>query len=111
MNRIQYSRLARQDLADIKAYITEDLLNPVAAVNVVSKIVKSIRALLTHPLMGALLSSIADVESDYRFLVCGNYVVFYRLENEIIYVSRVMYRRRDFMKILFGEANDKTPGI
>ena len=52
--------------------------------------------------MGAPLSSIVDIETDYRFLVCGNYTAFYRYDEKFVYVIRVLYSRRDFMKILFG---------
>jgi len=110
MSKLQYSPLSRQDLQDIKAYIEDDLQNPIAAVHVVSRITRDIRSLLNHPLMGAPISSMVDIESDYRFLVCGNYVAFYRYENEIVYVIRVLYGRRDFMKVLFGETPDIEPG-
>lgn len=56
--------------------------------------------------MGAPLSAIVDFETDYRFLVCGNYTAFYRFENRTVYIVRVLYGRRDFMRILFGEPNE-----
>jgi len=36
------------------------------------------------PESAPLLSSMVDFDTNYRFLVCGNYVAFYRLEeNEV----------------------------
>ena len=72
----------------------------------VAKITKRIRMLADFPESGASLSSIVDFETDYRFLVCGNYTAFYRIENQTVKIIRVLYGRRNFMKILFGESSD-----
>ena len=104
MNRLQYSPAANQDLIGIKLYISENLANPIAANRIVKNITQRIRRLSDHPYMGPSLSSIVDVETEYRFLVCGNYTSFYRVENEVVYIIRILYGKRDFMKILFGES-------
>ena len=64
---------------------------------------KRIEMLALFPESGPLLSSVVNVATDYRFLVCGNYTAFYRYEQNIVYIVRVLYGRRDFMRILFGE--------
>ena len=104
MNNLYISEEAQNDLDQIKNYITEELENPTAAIATVSKITKKIRILENHAYAGALLSSIADIESDYRFLVSGNYIVFYRACGDDVYIDRVLYGRRDYMRILFGGA-------
>ena len=103
MNNLHLSEEARNDLAEIKAYIEKELLNPFAALATVSKITKDLRILRTYAKAGALLSSIADVESDYRFLVSGNYLSFYRTCGSEVYVDRILYARRDYMRVLFGD--------
>lgn len=72
MINLHLSEEVQNDLAEIKAYMEEELLNPSAVLATVSKITKSIRILRTYAKAGTPLSSIADVESDYRFLVIGN---------------------------------------
>jgi len=106
MNKLLISPEAKKDLEGIKAYISDELENPIAAVNVVSRIIKKIKALKKTPGIGAPLSSKVLFETDYRFLVSGNYLAFYRYENKIIYVDRVIYGRRDYVKILFPELKD-----
>ena len=69
MNNLHLSEEAQNDLLEIKAYIEEELLNPSAALATVSRITKSLRILQNHAQAGAPLSSIADIESDYRFIV------------------------------------------
>lgn len=103
MNNLYLSDEAQNDLAEIKAYITEKLENPTAALATINKITKNIRILKNHAYAGAPLSSIADMESDYRFLVSGNYHVFYRVCGSNVYVDRVLYGRRDYMRVLFGD--------
>ena len=67
-----------------------------------SKITRKIRGLSEHPGISASLSSIMDIQTDYRFLVCTNYLILYRYEDEIVFVSRILYGKRDYMHILFG---------
>jgi plasmid stabilization system protein ParE len=44
--------------------------------------------------------------NDYRYLVSGNYLIFYKIEDEYISVNRILYGRRDYLRILFGEPDD-----
>jgi len=103
MSNIQYTPEAEDDLAGIKEYITEQLVNPVAAVNTVTKITKRIRELEKFPELGASLSSIINVVTDYRFFVCAKYRAFYRIDGNDVYIIRILYGRRDYITILFGE--------
>ena len=106
MTKIKFSPEAISDLQQIKAYIIDELCNEQAALNTIGKIIKKIRMLADFPASGAPFSSIVDFETDYRFLVCGNYMVFYRIEDQTINIIRVLYGRRNFMQILFGEPID-----
>ena len=59
-------------------YIASDLQNVSAAERVVNRIMDDVDRLESHAEIGALLSSIADVESDYRSLATGRYLTFNR---------------------------------
>lgn len=106
MNNLHLSEEAQNDLFEIKSYIEEELLNPSAAIATIGRITNSLRILQRHAKAGALLSSIANIESDYRFIVSGNYISFYRVYGNEVYVDRILYARRDYLRILF---NDSTP--
>ena len=103
-NKINYSPEALQDLDDIGDYIAIELSNPQAALRILNNIIEDIALLANNPLMGANLSSITGIASDYRFLVVRKYLVFYRFNNGIIFVDRILYGRRDYLSILFGNA-------
>jgi len=107
MNNLYLSPGAQKDLSEIKAYIAEDLENPQAALSTVMKITKSIRMLRDHALIGMPLSAIADINSDYRYLVSGSYMVFYRVVGKDVFIDRVLYGRRDYLRILFGDMSDE----
>lgn len=103
MNNLYLSQAAQDDLTEIKAYISEELENPTAALSTVARITKSIRILKNHAMAGAPLSSVANVDNDYRFLVSGNYMVFYRAIGSEVNVDRILYGRRDYLRVLFGD--------
>ena len=103
MNNLYFSEEAQNDLAEIKAYIEEELLNPSAALATVSRIIKSLQILRDYAQAGAPLSSLADTEGDYRFIVSGNYISFYRICGSEVYIDRILYSRSDYLRILFGE--------
>lgn len=106
MYNIVFSPEAIKDLEETKTYITEELCNEQAAVKIVSKILKDIRMLSQFPESAPLLSSIVDFDTNYRFLVCGNYIAFYRLGENEVRVLRILHARRNFMQILFGELQE-----
>lgn len=106
MNNIHMSDQAQADLAETKTYISEELGNPTAALSVLRRITKDIRALKNHALLGAPLSSIASVPGDYRFLVTGNYLTFYRVSGSEVYIDRIIYGRRNYLPCLFGDLSD-----
>jgi plasmid stabilization system protein ParE len=58
VSHIHYTPEAEDDLAGIKKYLAEQLENPVAAVNTVTKITKRVRTLERFPELGTRLSSI-----------------------------------------------------
>ena len=103
LTKILISPEAKRDMLEIKEYITEELGSPIASKNVTDKIIKQISRLSDFPKIGASLSSIIDIETNYRFLVCGNYTAFYRYTDETAFVDRILYGKRDFMRILFEQ--------
>jgi len=101
MARIEYSPIAILDIEQIGDYIEREYMSPVAAYNTVNKIQDSIDNLMVFPLMGVAMSSIVNINTDYRFLVCGNYLAFYRTDEDVVYIDRVLYGKRDYLAILF----------
>ncbi|NLJ25508.1 MAG: type II toxin-antitoxin system RelE/ParE family toxin [Firmicutes bacterium] len=108
MNRVRLSSEAQADLREIKEHIADELDNPAAANRLIKRITVRIRSLLQFPQQGVLLSSVCSVEGDYRCLVCGQYIVFYRVSGNEVYVDRILHGRRDYMRALFGELESEA---
>ena len=102
-NKIHYSPESRRDLDDIWDYIVLELQNRSAAERVVNRMMDAVDQLKNFAEMGTPLSSIADVGTDDRFLVSGNYMVFYRVQGSDVYIDRVLYGRSDYMSVLFKD--------
>ncbi len=102
-NKINYSPQSLNDLDEIWEYIFSELGSLQAAENTINNILDAIDLLQDFSQIGAPLSSITDIESDYRFLVSNSYMVFYRVNGREVYIDRVLYSRRDYLRILFPD--------
>lgn len=103
MYKLRYSPDALNDLDEIFDYIQNELQNPAAAQRTVTGILNAVEKLRDFPEMGSLLSSVTGIESDYRHLVCGSYIAFYRVDDANVFIDRILYGGRDDVRILFGE--------
>lgn len=110
LRRIEYSPRALKDLDGIWDYIEKELCNPSAAQNTVVGIMDKIDILMSFPEAGAKLEFENGLNSGYRYVSFKNYIAFYRLgSDDIVYIDRVAYSGRDYMRILFPniDSNDK----
>ena len=83
-------------------YIEFELCNPSAAQNTVDGIMDKVDGIASFPESGAKLVFENGLDSGYRYVVFKNYLTFYRLRpNNVVYVDRVIYGDRDYMRILF----------
>ena len=106
MNKLYYSPEAMSDLDEIWNYISKDLQNPAAARNTVEAILATAEKLKEFSEIGPFLNVITEFESDYRFLVCGNYLAFYRVTESEVKIDRVLYGGRDYLRVLFGNPSE-----
>lgn len=88
--RLLRTPAAERDLIDIWTYIATD--NPDAADRFLDAIADRIGQLRENPRMGRLRP---DIAADARFLPMGNYVVLYRLADDVIEIVRVVHGARD----------------
>ena len=81
--------------------------NPIAAHNTVEKIVETYEDLANFPEIGITVERYVSFPTDFKFVLANNYSIFYRTEDDCVKVIRIMYSRRDFVRILFGD-NENT---
>ena len=103
MAEVVISPLARADMREIADYIGGELHNPDAALRLIRRFREAVSQLGSFPEMGSPLLAVGKQHVPYRYLVCGNYLVFYHLATGSVLVDRVLYGRRDYLTILFGD--------
>ena len=59
-------------------------------------------ALRDFPYSGTPLDVISRIHSDYRFVTANSFLAFYRVHDGVVYIDRVLYERRDCLRVLFG---------
>lgn len=102
MTKVVISPEARQDLNEIGEYIALKLRNKTAARRMLTRIQKEVMSLAVFPESSTPLV-FSGPSLVYRYLVCGNYMIFYHASEGAVYIDRVLYGRRDYLAILFGD--------
>lgn len=111
MYKLKIAPKAAEDLTAIKNYINDTLLSPQSATTTLTALMSKIRTLTTLPFRGRPLSSVLNIHTDYRFLVCNNYLIFYRVSTSALLIIRVLYAKRNYVKLLFGNSADYQPNM
>ncbi|MCR0531735.1 type II toxin-antitoxin system RelE/ParE family toxin [[Clostridium] innocuum] len=102
-NKLVYSPEAMNDLDEIWEYIYLETLDNQISNKTINKILDTVDTLKDFSEIGAKLSGITNIKCDYRFLVVGKYLVFYRTIQETVYIDRVLSSRQSYLKILFSQ--------
>ncbi len=92
---LRYLPIAQQDLSEIIDYIQNNLQNPIAAENTLSKIEKAIIERLESPESFAVWQSNKKRDYPYRRINVGNYSVWYVVIDDVMEVRRILYSRRN----------------
>ena len=102
MTKVMLSSAAKADLQETRRYISSVLSNPSASKQTLKWITNQLHTLEQFPEAGTPVL-IPGSPVAYRYLVCGSYMAFYHIHNEEVIVDRVLYGRRDYLSILFGD--------
>ena len=102
--KILYTQDAADDLDSIFDYISKD--KRTTAAKMLEQIESSILKLADNPRMGTVLptNDLSLVEPGYRHIVVKPYLIFYRIGNDELFISRVLHSRQDWMNLLFEKS-------
>jgi len=98
--KLQYSDSFIEDITEIAHYISYDLLNPVAADNLVNSVEKSIINRLQYPTGFKKCASRNSKEEVYYKIQVKNYTIFYVLIDDVMERRRIIYSRRDIENLV-----------
>ena len=95
MAKVTLSKEAQRDIIAIRNYIRDELCNPSAAKHIIACLKKSIQSLEKFSGRGRPLDALLSVHTEYRYLVCENYCIFYLEDNERVIIVRILHQRQD----------------
>ena len=106
MKRIEYTvrllRAAEDDLNEIVTYIAVD--NRSAAELITVRIENNLAYLASHPYLGKIPNEEELARLGYRFLVVQDYLIFYTIEGNTVWVHRILQGARDYLHLIRSTA-------
>ena len=99
-SKVFYSPLSQRDLDEIYDYIAVELANPTSAAEIVTDILDAADGLGSFPAIGGIVRDLPFLTCEYRFLPVRNYIVFYRITGANVFVDRILYKKRDYARLL-----------
>ncbi|MBQ3224999.1 MAG: type II toxin-antitoxin system RelE/ParE family toxin [Oscillospiraceae bacterium] len=102
MYKLEFLPIALNDMVEIVGYIGNTLKNPIAAGNLSSEFVNAAEILIEVPYSNPVYVPLRPLKHEYRKLLVKSYLMFYWVDEEkkVVTVSRVIYGKRDYGKIL-----------
>lgn len=101
--KLYYAPRAMRDLDDIWDYIFNNLKNQSAAEKIIDEIMDIVYRLEQFPQMGKRLMFDNGLDSGFRYITHKNYIVFYHIKVDVVYIDRVLYKKTDYIKRLFPD--------
>lgn len=108
--KVRIMRPAQTEMRETYRYIADDLQNPVAAARRILLIDDAIQSLKENPSRYPLVRDDYLASKGYRLIVVKNHLMFFvvREKEQVVSVMRVLYGRRDWMRMLKVEAESQT---
>ena len=101
MAKVIVSREARKDLIAIRMYIRDELLNLTVTDRSLHELRRAAEGLQSFPRQGKSLDAMITVHTEYRYLPCENYCIFYLENNEKVVIVRILHQKQDYLRALF----------
>lgn len=102
---IKYSPEAIKDMDDIFKDVHTASCNLEITQKYLDELQDKLESMALHPKTGTPLFY-EELFTGYYSVRFKEYLAFYRLEENIMFVDRVLFRKRDYMRILFGPLKD-----
>lgn len=94
---VKRSNLFRADIKGVLKYIADNLQNPIASENMLDAVEKRIKKMSSHPLIYPKYKS---KKYTYYKIQVKSFTIFYVVQDNTIILSRFLYNRRNFKKLI-----------
>ena len=95
--KVRLLQIAEDDFAEIITYVSAD--RPSAAEALATKIEKNLKLLSQSPHLGRVPKEVELARLHYRYLIVENYLIFYTIEGQTIYIHRLLHGARDYLSL------------
>ena len=100
--KVNFTDTAKEDLRNIATYIAEQTKDNNIAINFVNELRKRTKILEEFPEIGAFPDDRIMKNSDYRFLVHKDYLIFYNFisKDSTSYILAIFNAKRDYSRVM-----------
>lgn len=98
MYKLEFLPIAQQDMVEIVQYISNELRNPTAVVELLAEeLISAADSIRTFPYANSQYIPLRTLAHEYRKLLIQNYLMFYWVDEKkkLITVARVIYAQRN----------------
>jgi toxin ParE1/3/4 len=95
---VEITRFARSQLLEIYSYYKLKA-SEATALQITDKILDSIEELGSLRGIGSIEPNLVHIHGNYKYMVCGNYKIIFRVIGDIVYVTDIFDCRQDPVKI------------
>jgi plasmid stabilization system protein ParE len=99
MMQVEITRFARLQLKQIYAWYKIKASERIA-LKIIDKILDSIEELGNLPGIGSIEPHLSHIPGQYKYIVCGNYKVIFRIESNTVFVTDIFDCRQNPRKII-----------
>ena len=102
MYKLEFLPIAKKDIDDIIYYITNNLKNEPAAINLSKEFIKGANSILNFPYGLSEYKLNHKLKNVYRSLKIKSFLMFYTIneKDKIITIVRVLYQKKDINIVL-----------
>ena len=98
--KLFYSPQAQLDLEEIYDYFAGELGDSGKGRRVVSDVLAAAEGIPARAKRYPLVGPLPFTNDVYRFMPVKDYLLFFRVVDDTVYVDRILYKRRDFSSLL-----------
>lgn len=100
--KVRYTDAAKEDLRNIATYIAEQSKDKTIAINFVNELREKTKILESFPECGTIPDDRIMKNSDYRFLLHKDYLIFYyyNSKDHTSYILSIFNAKRDYSRVI-----------
>ena len=104
MNReIVFSKKSELQIEEIYQYVLSKSNDEDIAKRFVNELIDKTEILKTQAFVGRQLKIIDNIVTQYRFLIYKDYLIFYRVDENKVYIDRILNSKMNYVKEFIKE--------